>query len=146
MPLITHIPHKVNSSLPAIKVKINRHSLQKKHWRVTAEDGEDIAVELDTPCNHGDVVYESNGKKYIIDQLPEAVILVDIPHDIEQSAFLGWFLGNQHLPIEIKEKTIRIADEKTVRQLLDRNHIHFHTQETVFSPNPHSKGAHHHHH
>jgi urease accessory protein UreE len=146
MPLVTQIPQSTDTSLEEVKVSIARHTLQKKHWRITAADGEDIAVELDKPCSHGDAVCETDRKRYIIDQLPEAVITVKIPDDSEQSAVLGWFIGNQHIPLEVKNNTIRIADEATVRQLLDRNHIHYHCEESIFCPNPHSKGAHHHDH
>ena len=146
MPIITEISDSKNSPLTEIKVIVNRHTLQKKRWRVTAEDGVDIAVELENPCKHGDIVYESKTKAYRVEQKPEDLITLKIPEDTEQSAILGWFLGNQHLPVEVKDGHIRIADDYTVRQLLDRNHFHYHLANDVFQANPHSKTAHHHHH
>ncbi len=144
MPLITKLPELIeDDSLETVLIAVDRFTLQKKRWRKLAEDGQDVAVDLAEPCKNGQVVFVDSLKQYVIRQNSEPVIIIAIPGEIEAAAFLGWMMGNQHLPVEIKDKLLRLSDEKTVRDLLKRAHIEFTLDELVFSPNPHSR--HHHH-
>ena len=67
MPIITEISAKRASDLPIVWVKVDRHTLEKRRWRVQAEDGVDIAVDLGVPCSHGDILGEIEGKTYVVE-------------------------------------------------------------------------------
>ena len=145
MPIITELPTEKKTGLETVKVSVDRLTLQKKRWRTVAEDGVDIAVDLEGHCHHGETVYESEDKAYVIEQLSEPVIIVAIPESQEEAAMMGWVFGNQHIPVQIKDKTIRVAADENISIFLKRNHIHSSEETGHFSPSPHSRVHHHHH-
>ena len=52
----------------------------------------------------------------------------------EAAARLGWLLGNLHFRVAVVEGAIHAPDDPAVRQLLEREHIHYHVVEAVFRP------------
>ena len=127
-----------------IAVRVDRHTLEKRRWRAVAEDGKDIAVDLEQPCRHGDTLWAEGGSIYMVEQQSESVICIDIPDTPDEAARLGWVLGNQHLPIEIRQGVIYLAYDEPLLEKLKRLHIKGEVMEAVFSLVPHSRGQHHH--
>lgn len=140
MPLFTQkLNHsEISESISKVKVPASRILLQKKRWRTTAENGDDIAVDLEVSLSHGDYVGLANDIAYIIDQAEEEVIVINIPDHKDQAATIGWMLGNQHIPVEVRHGTICVAYDKGVAMLLDRNEISYTKEYQRFSPSPHS--------
>lgn len=145
MPLVTELPPVVrNGQKQRVAVRVDRHTLEKRRWRVEADDGTDIAVDLGHPCRNGDTVLETETSSYFIDQVREQVIKISIPEYSTQAARLGWILGNQHLPVELREGRILLAYDEQLLAKLQRLGISGEVGEDVFSPDPHSRGHHHH--
>ena len=109
-----------------------------------ASDGTDIAVDLDTPCKNGAVVQVDGTTAYFVEQKPEAVIRIRIPSDPEEAARLGWFLGNQHLAVEVRQGCIWLGHDAPLLAKLRKAGVDAISGSGVFSPDPHSKAHHHH--
>lgn len=145
MPLIVSVQSGCSSDLIHVPVRVDRHTLAKRRWRIQAEDGEDIAVDLENPCSHGDLLWTTELKAYFVDQAFEQVVEIPMPADPGLAATLGWFLGNQHLPVEIMHEGIRLEASSHLMSLLERSHIDFSVREAVFSPAAHSASHSHNH-
>lgn len=145
MPLITELLAVPPAALPTVAVTVDRHTLAKRRWRAEAGDGLDIAVDLAEPCAHGDVLWTSSSTAYVVEQLVEPVAEIPLPMEAEQAANLGWFLGNQHLPVEIDHGMIRLEASPHLVDLLMRKKIPHEATATVFRPAAHSAGHRHQH-
>ncbi|MBB5352744.1 urease accessory protein [Haloferula luteola] len=144
--LITQLPEAPDPSLFAIPVELDRHTLQKRRWRATAADGRELAIDLTDPVSHGTTLAVTETSRYEVRQSPEAVLILPLPQDPAEAARLGWFLGNQHLPVEVRSDAIWVEDAPTLADALHRHHIHHHHGTGVFLADPHSRAAGHHHH
>jgi urease accessory protein len=144
MPCVTEVQNEIPLAGAEVPVKLDRYTLEKRRWRTLAEDGRDIAVDLATPCRDGDIVLVEDDRHYRIAQVPETVIEIPLPESAEAGAKLGWFLGNQHLQVDIASSGILLADDPQLVAKLDRAGIHYNRKDAVFSPDPHSKSHHHH--
>lgn len=140
MPLVTQVLEVSAEGRAVIPVVVDRHVLSKRRWRVTAADGLDLAVDLEQPCAHGAVLWETTEALYTVEQTPEPVLELPIPTEPAEAAFLGWFLGNQHLPVEITEESLRLAATPHLAARLEREGIAFEHAEAVFAPPAHSVG------
>lgn len=144
--VITSLPDAANESLPSIAVELDRHTLQKRRWRATATDGTELAVDLAEPVSHGTTIAATGSARYVVQQTPEPVLILPLPSSPDDAARLGWFLGNQHLPVEVRADCILVEDIPTLTDAIHRNHIHHHHGTEVFLADPHSRSAGHHHH
>ena len=144
MPYITQLPADSACAGEKVPVEVDRHTLEKRRWRTVAADKTDLAVDLPAPCRDGDVLHVENGYVYYVRQAPEPVVEITVPEDSTEAARLGWFLGNQHLQIELGDGLVLLADDPQLRSKLERTGIHYTLGVKVFSPDPHSKGHHHH--
>ncbi len=146
--LIQELPSEVDESLPAVAVRLDRHTLQKRRWRAVAGDGTELAIDLGQPVAHGDTIAVGAEARYVVEQEPEAVLVLPLPEGPDEAARLGWFLGNQHLPVEVRSDCILVEEIPTLAEAIHRHHIaHRHGHE-VFLADPHSRAAghgHHHH-
>lgn len=113
-------------------VRVDRHTLVKRLWRARAEDGTELAVDLDSPCTDGAFLVAKSGEVFQVAQTEEEVIVVPLPEDRVVSAQLGWYLGNQHLPIEVRPTEILIENIKTLCASLDRIGIPYAFRREVF--------------
>ena len=125
----------------AVRVSIDRHTLSKRRWRATASDGSELAVNLDAPVAVGTVLESVDGRQFLIHQEPEEVLSIPLPKKTEMAAKVGWYLGNQHLPVEIREDEILLEKVKTLADSLDRIGIPYTLRTDVFTPAIHSNHA-----
>ena len=146
MPLITELPSPSADTGTLVEVHLDRHTLEKRRWRTLADDGTDIAVDLPAACRHGDILMTEEDRCYVVVQKVESVIAVAIPDDTDAAARLGWFFGNQHLPVEIEKGELFLEDELQLAKRLEEQGIAFRRLTRAFCPDPHSRGHHHHHH
>ena len=146
MPLVTILPDSglLGSCHTVVPVPVDRHTLSRRRWRVPAADGTDFAVALEAPCQHGQLLWVDGDKAYCVDQSPENVIEVPLPAEPDQAASLGWFLGNQHLPVEVTSSAVRLEFQRQLADLLTRRQIAFVQTTARFCPTAHS-AAHGHH-
>ncbi len=119
-------------------VIVDRHTLYKRRWRAKAEDGSDLAINLDRPV--GDGAYLDGGESGVfkVQQLDEEVLVIPLPKSTELAAKVGWYLGNQHLPVEVREQEILLENVKTLAASLDRIGIPYTIRRDVFRCKMHS--------
>ena len=143
MQLITdHLSH-ANPAKQAISLKADRRQLAKRRWRGQAEDGTEFGFDLPHPLKHGTPFHETDTSCYLIEQLPEAVLRIPFSNG-QQGAFYGWMVGNMHFPADFRSDAIIAEDDPAVRQMLDRNHIHYHESHEILQPAITASGHHHH--
>lgn len=120
--------------------------LAKRRWRGVAENGREFGFDLDHPLDDGDVIFQDEAQHYVVVQEPEPVLEISLPPEAGAAARLGWLVGNLHFGLEIAEGSLRVVDDPAVRQLCEREHLHFTAVERVFRPlsGGHSHGHHEH--
>lgn len=128
----------VDSSCASGVVKVDRHTLYKRRWRAKAEDGVELAVDLDAPVKDGALLDSGNGQVYQIQQIEENVLVIPMPSTPDMGAKIGWYLGNQHLPIEVRKNEIILEQLDTLAASLDRIGIPYTLRRDVFHCKMHS--------
>ena len=78
------------------------------------------------------------GRIFLIAQEPEDVLVIPLPNKTEMAAKIGWYLGNQHLPVEIRETEIILEHLATLAASLDRIGIPYTLRTDVFRCKMHS--------
>lgn len=139
--LITSLPHDIDESLPEIAIELDRHTLLKRRWRATAADGTDLALDLDEPVSHDTTIAVTETTRYVVKQRPEAVLIIPLPESTDDAARLGWFFGNQHLPVEVRPDCLLVEDLPTLADAIHRNHIQHRHGNEIFQADPHSRSA-----
>jgi len=119
-------------------VNVDRHTLYKRRWRAKAEDGEELAVDLDEPVSDRSFLKTVDGDIYQIAQITEDVLVISLPKTTEMAAKVGWYLGNQHLPVEIRSDAIILEKLDTLAASLDRIGIPYKFKHDVFRCKIHS--------
>lgn len=134
MHLVTAIVSTPNPALPVIALRSDRITLAKRRWRGTADDGADFGFELESPLRDGDVVWQSETHRYVVQQAPEPVVAVDLDVAPSAAAGIGWAIGNLHLELSAEATRLLAADEPAIRQLLERLKVPYTTTTAVFRP------------
>ena len=128
----------IETATATTKVCVDRHTLYKRRWRAKAEDDTELAVNLESAVPDGTLLDARNGRIFLITQLPEDVLAIPLPKKAEMAAKVGWYLGNQHLPVEIREDEIILENLKTLAASLDRIGIPYTLRKDVFHCKMHS--------
>jgi urease accessory protein len=143
------------------RLAVDRLTLAKRRWRGIAEDGREFGFDLTAPLHDGDTFLAADGVGYVLSQKYEPVLELRIADWLAQepattcpgrhrlgglrsgpdAARLGWMIGNLHFQLEITEDVVRVADDPALRQLFEREGLHFTTCKRVFHP---LSGGHHH--
>jgi len=131
-----HLVHQ-STSLPnsseQIRIPADRHTLARRRWRGTAEDGTDFGFDLSEALNHGDCVLVLEGKAYCIAQKPEACFLIRLEGE-SKAAWLGWMIGNLHFKASFSSEGILVQNDLAIEQMLEREHIAHEKVERIFQP------------
>jgi urease accessory protein len=123
-----------NGALPTVALWVERGILAKRRWRGRAEDGTEFGFDLGHALADGDAFFASEHAVYLLKQLPEPVLEVELGEDAPACARLGWIIGNLHFQIAIEGRLIRVVDDPAIRQLLHREQIPFKAAHAVFHP------------
>jgi urease accessory protein UreE len=75
-----------------------------------------------------------DGTAYVMAQNPEAVLVVDPGADRTQWARVAWMLGNLHLPVDVTEQGLRLADDPAARLRMTQLGLTFRVEQAVFQP------------
>jgi len=118
---------------PRIELSADRITLAKRRWRGVAKDGREFGFDLAHPLTDGAAFFETDGGVYIVTQQPETLFEI-APGAPREAARIGWMIGNLHFPIEIDGDVLRVPEDAAVRQLFEREHIHFATVQKIFRP------------
>jgi len=133
----------LNPGKPRIELRVERTMLARRRWRACAVDGTDFGFDLEHPIKDGAAFFETEAGVYSIAQQPEDLYEI-IPDGATHAARIGWMIGNLHFPIAIEENTVCAPADPAVRQLLEREHVHFKPVRKIFHPLK-AVGGHHHH-
>ena len=104
----------------AVPVTVDRHTLYKRRWRATAADGSELAVNLDVPAEIGAILESADGRRFRVEQEEEEVLVIKLPTRTDLAAKVGWYLGNRHLPVEVREDEILLERLQSLADSLDR--------------------------
>ena len=74
---------------------------------------------------------------------PEEVIVIPLPEGTELAAKIGWYLGNRHIPVEVREGEIVVEVFPTLTDSLERIGIGYEERSDVLRCGPHSSGHRH---
>jgi urease accessory protein len=121
------------SAVLEVVVPVDRLTLAKLRWRATAEDGREYGFDLAEPLRDNSPFFHIDGTTYIVSQRPEPVLEISLAGP-EESARLGWLIGNLHFPLELCGDFIRVADDSALSQMLQREHIPCAQATRVFHP------------
>lgn len=160
MNLITQALEGTDASLREIPIRADRRTLAKRLWRAVADDGRSFGVQVESPLQDGDTVWQSERARYVIRQLAEPVLEIGLPASPEAAAAIAWTIGNLHFPVEVQPGLLRVPDDPALRAALKRSAIAYRPADAPFRPGafaaaaaPHSHAdghdhahdAHHHH-
>jgi urease accessory protein len=129
-----------NASLPEVAVRVERLKLAKRLWRGAADDGLEFGFELNAPLKDGDTAWQTSLARYVIRQLPEAVLEISLDMAPSAAAGIGWAVGNLHLELSAEPKRLLTAEEPAVRQLLERLQVSFTPTTALFRPGRFARG------
>ncbi len=133
------IRNTIAQALDPIAVQVDRHTLYKRRWRARAVDGSELAVDLEAPVTDGTLLDGGAAKKvFQIEQTPEDVLVIPLPDTTEMAAKIGWYLGNQHLPVEIRDNEIILERLDTLAASLERIGIAYEFRNDIFRCKMHS--------
>lgn len=130
--------HPLHNFPDPIVVRVDRHTLYKRRWRARAENGDELAVNLEAPVEDGTLLDAGEGRIFRVEQTSEDVIAIPMPSSPEMAAKLGWYLGNQHLPVEVRAEEIVLEKVHTLAASLKRIGIPFREGHEVFRCKMHS--------
>jgi urease accessory protein len=116
-----------------ILLPIDRITLAKRRWRGAAADGREFGFDLTAPLRDHMPFFHAAGATYRIAQQPEPVLEIALA-GADESARLGWMIGNLHFTLQITDSVIRMPDDSALRQMLDREQIPYTTASRVFHP------------
>ncbi|WP_193213031.1 urease accessory protein UreE [Luteolibacter marinus] len=124
------------SSLPderQVVLAVERRQFLKRRWRGTAADGTELGFDLESRLTDGCVVFQQDGKDYIVRQLHETVY--EVPFESPaQAALVAWKVGNLHLPAQIMDDAIRVLHDEAMCHLLEREGWSFSEPSVLFQP------------
>ncbi|MEO6568152.1 MAG: urease accessory protein UreE [Opitutaceae bacterium] len=131
---------RTDATLREIALRVERITLAKRLWRGVAEDGMEFGFELAVPLKHGETFFETTAKRYVIEQIPEAVVEISLAVAPSAAAGIGWAVGNLHLELAADATRLLAPDEPAVRQLLDRLKVPFTPTTAIFRPGRFARG------
>ncbi len=127
-------------SKPEVVLAMERITLAKRIWRGVASDGTEFGFELTAPLKHGDVFWQTATARYVIQQIPEALVEISLEVAPSAAAGIGWAIGNLHLELQAEPMRLLAPDEPAVRQLLERLKMPFKQTIAIFRPGRFARG------
>lgn len=129
-----------DAALKQVLLRADRISLAKRLWRGVADDGAEFGFELDAPLKHGDVIFQNESTRYIVNQIEEPVVEISLDLAPSAAAGIGWAIGNLHLELSAEPARLIAADEPAVRQLLERLKVPYRNTTAIFRPGRFARG------
>src|SRR4051794_3860039 len=98
------------------KLKLPFELRQKSRLRATLESGEDIGLILPrgNVMRGGDVVKAADGRSIQIVAAPEKLLHIES----SSLAKVAYHLGNRHVPVQVGEAFLRIAEDHVLEEML----------------------------
>jgi len=127
------------------KLELPFESRQKSRLKATLASGEEVAVMLPRGeiLRGGDLVTASDGRVIEIVSQPEKLLHVETK-DLAKAAY---HLGNRHVPVQVGEGFLRIAEDHVLEEMLRKLGASVSHVEAPFEPEAGAyAGGHHHQH
>ena len=120
---------------------------QKSRMRATLASGEPVALMLarGEVLRGGDYLVASDGRVIQVVARPERVLHIecDTAHALTRAAY---HLGNRHVPVEVGDGYLRIADDHVLAEMLRGLGARVTPMEAPFEPEAGAYASGHHHH
>jgi len=130
----------------AARLGLTFDARQKTRLRAVLDNGESVALLLPRgeTLRGGDLLVASDGRVIELIALPEAVVRVacDSPRELARAAY---HLGNRHIPVEVGEGWLRIAEDHVLEQMLLGLGASLTREQAPFEPEAGAYGGHGHH-
>ena len=95
------------------KVYLEWFELDKKLLRKVTSDGEEVGIRIEGHLQEGDILYEDEKQRLVVDTLPTELTIVKVS-TMEEMGRLCFELGNRHLSLAIEETRVSVPyDEPT---------------------------------
>ena len=93
---------------------------QKSRLRARLENGEEVAIILPrgTVMRNGDLLRTDDGRAVRVLAKPERVLQAECPN-ARELVRASYHLGNRHVPLQVGEGWLRIAEDHVLRQMLE---------------------------
>lgn len=130
-----------DTSLPEVALTVERLTLAKRIWRGTAADGAEFGFELEKRLQSGEAFWQTATARYVVRQMPEAVLEVSLEMAPSAAAGIGWAVGNLHLELQSEPTRLLALDEPAVRQLFARLNVPFKPTAAIFRPGRFARGS-----
>jgi urease accessory protein len=117
---------------------------QKSRLRVRAESGEEVALILERGKlrRGGERVAATDGRVFEIVSAPEKLLHIEC----DAIAKVAYHLGNRHVPVQVGEGFLRIAEDHVLEEMVKRLGARVTHVEAPFEPEAgaYDGGGHHH--
>lgn len=124
-------------------VKISPDDQLKHIIRAKSDNDIEIGINLESGHLHnGDVLAEDDGVIYIVDFLPQKVIVIKAIN-IMQMGFIAYSIGNRHAPAVFEDGMMIIEDDYLIAEWLEESNIPYERCEKVLD-HPLKHANHHH--
>src|SRR4051794_23191506 len=126
------------------KLKLPFELRQKSRLRATLESGEDIGLILPrgNVMRGGDVVKAADGRSIQIVAAPEKLLHIES----SSLAKVAYHLGNRHVPVQVGETFLRIAEDHVLEEMLVKLGAKVSPIEAPFEPEAGAYAGGHHQH
>ncbi|MDQ5850361.1 MAG: urease accessory protein UreE [Pseudomonadota bacterium] len=124
-----------------MRLLLSYEQRQKSRLRVRLESGEEVAFVLPRGQTRrgGERVAAVDGRVFEIASAPEKLLHIEAP----SLARMAYHLGNRHVPVEVGEGFLRIAEDHVLEEMLRKLGARVSHVEAPFEP---EAGAYHEHH
>lgn len=142
---------------------LTRHAEPGEHWdaelamthelrcktrlRTRSADGEDVALFLaagSPPLADGDRLLANDGRVARVRALPEPLLHVTAA-DARELTRAAYHLGNRHVPVQVGEGWLRLAEDSVLHAMLDQLGVSVQAVDAPFQPESGAYGGGHHH-
>ena|SRR5688572_25373549 len=116
---------------------------QKTRQRAKLDSGEEVALMLPRGeiLRGGDLVTASDGRIFEIASKPEKLLHVEC----DSLAKAAYHLGNRHVPVEVADRYLRIAEDHVLKEMLVKMGARVSEVEAAFEPEAGAYGGGHQH-
>ena len=114
------------------KLKLSFEQRQKSRLRARLESGEEVALLLPRGnlMRGGDVVKTTDGRSVEIVAAAEKLLHIESP----SLARVAYHLGNRHVPVQVGEAFLRIAEDHVLEDMLRKLGARVVPVEAAFEP------------
>ena len=119
----------------------------RRRIRLTVDQGEEVLLDLPkaVAMADGDGLQLEDGRWLKVQAVAE--LIVEVRHkDPNQLMRLAWYLGNRHLPTEIRSQVLRIRPDHVIEDMLDGFGAELVKVQAAFQPEGGAYGGNGHHH